>query len=341
MWLWRNAVVLIVWGMAFSGCSSLTQLSINQNQPLAVPNKVGAPNLPMGLSVDAPENMPVAQSDLEMTLSSFSLGSRVVNYPLRIIMEQVFTEGIKSNFRLPKPGEIPPYKIAIAVLKSRLRTSRGNSQYDVEVLASLNDRYGEKLFARTLTASATSVCDGISVPNAVWQGAQSICEQVLGLISGDTRTLALLKKAEPVAVGNVYECDLQVLDLAGHRVIGVSGRVNSQTELRSMAEDLIRKLDQKWTRQATPKAAVLDFRTTGAEKNLQIGASFASFVEAAVEKQNMCQILDRKRLDLIMQEHDLRTSDIAADPTRLGAVKIPLDTVQFFITGQISVVGAD
>jgi hypothetical protein len=338
MWLWRNASCLIVVGAVCSGCASVTQLSISRDQPISVLNKVGAPNLPMGLSVDAPDNMPVTQSDWAMT---FSFGDRVVSYPLRIVMEQAFTEGIKSNFRLPKPGEIPPYKILIAVLKSQLRSTGGKGQYRVEVLASLCDRYGEKVLVRTLDASASSPYDKRTVPDAVWQGAQSICEQFLGLIGGDTRTLALLKKAEPLTVGNVYECDLQVLDLAGHRVIGVSGRVNSQTELRAMAEDLVKKLDQKWMRQATPKAAVLDFRTTGAEKNLQIGASFASFVEAAAEKQDLCRILDRKRLDLIMQEHDLRTSDIAADPSRLGTVQIPLDTVQFFITGQISVVGSD
>lgn len=332
---------LLVFVVLSSGCSSITQLSVNQNQTFSVPNKVGAPNLPMGLSIDAPDNMPVARSDWEATMSSYSIGNRVVNYPLRMVVEQVFTEGIKSNFRLSKPGEISPYKIEISVLKSALRRTGGNVQYNLEVVAVLNDRYGEKVFGRTLTASAQSSYDGYTVPNAVWQGAQSICEQVLGLIGGDTRTLALLKKAEPVAVGNVYECDLQVLDLGGHRVVGVSGRVNSQTELRSMAEDLVKKLDVKWMRQGLPKAAVLDFRTTGAEKSLQIGASFASFVEAAVEKQNMCQIIDRKRLDLIMQEHDLRTSDIANDPTRLGNVQIPLDTVQFFITGQISVVGSD
>ena len=214
-------------------------------------------------------------------------------------------------------------------------------QYDIEVIAALKDRYGEKMFGQTLTAFAQSSYDEYTVPNAVWSGAQSICEQVLGLMGNDTRILALLKKAEPLTVGNVYECDLQVLDLAGHRLVGVSGRVNSQTELRSMAEDLVKKLDPKWMRQGVPKAAVLDFRTTGAEKNVQVGASFASFVESAIEKQNMCQIIDRKRLDQIMQEHDLQASDIAKDPTRLGNVQIPLDTVQFFITGQISVVGSD
>ncbi|MFC1453026.1 hypothetical protein ACFLSJ_06730 [Verrucomicrobiota bacterium] len=333
--------LLLATSLLATGCSTTSSLSFKKPDSLAIPNRVNIRSLPVGIEVRASDRFPVSRTGLDATISSYSPGSSTTTYPLKTITEAVFRDAVVSNFKLPKPGKIPALRIDILVQRSVLIIRKSRAEYELDVVASLVDKFGRRPIERSLSGRASSLFDGFTVPNAVWEGNRQICDQFLAAIANNTEVMALLKTYEEVVVGSTYECDLRVIDLRAVRVVGESGTTDSPQGFRRLAEDMVARLAKKWSSRGVPKVAVLEFTTTGAPPGAGLGDALAMHVETALERQGFCRIIDRKRIGEILQEHDLLMSDVVRNPALLHNAGLKIENVEFFVTGHIAVLQAD
>ena len=329
--------------LAFVGCTTTSDLMVGQKGTYdwsGVDN--GLKGIPMALSINAPDLIPATKGEMEQVVSGFTNMGKVKRYPLASVARDAFQDCIDVNFRLPRADEIPKFKINVLIQKSQLALQRHTASYRVTSLISVTDEYGKSVFEKTLEGTASSPFDGIHVPEAVWRGNYGVASRLVSEMRNDRMLYARLKKlGGGLGVGNTYECDLHVLDLNSRREIGVSGRALNKDKLRELARELVGKLSDKWVPKGLPKVAVLDFSATGVDANQKLGATFASFVETSLGELDICELVDRKRLGEIMQEHDIIVSDIARDPNKLQDVNLGLDKVQYFVTGNIAVLSSE
>ncbi len=298
----------------------------------AAENVLDQGKVTVAVEVKAPEIMPVVRSD----------GEAVGTYPLADMLREATIRVVDGNFRLPRPGETPPFKYSVNVLSSKLTARGKRARYEIKVAVALLDLYGRPAWRGTHGATAESSYDGTRAPDCVWEAMLAAHRSALHALSADALVVSQLRAPVPGALlveapkVTRYECDLRLVDLQGRQVLSVSGKCGSKMELRGLAGTLSGDLLKQWDPLDLPKVAVLDFKTLGDDSD-KIGPAFASFVQDAFHKSAGVQMIDRERLALLMQEHNLRLSDLAANPGGLGALPQGVETVDFFVVGQVSV----
>lgn len=290
-------------------------------------------NVPVSVDIRSPENVPAVNRK----------GKVVGFYPLSNLVRESTLQAVDTNFRLPRAGEVPPFKYHLQIQSSRLSLAPKHATYDLRATVFLQDLYGRTMWRGNFQSLTQSPYDRERVPDAVWSGLASIHTQAIRALSADTFTMSQLHAPVPGAVTvtteaprvTVYECDVRVVDLRGRQILSVSGKAATQVELRGLAGALCKELLEKWDPVDLPRVAVIEFRTLGDADGQHVGPVFAAFFEDALLRSPSVQLLDRERLALIMQEHNLRASDLTANPGNLAAMNLNLETVDFFVFGQV------